>query len=68
MKLRSFYEALADFCISELFYPKINKFQMKLGTGITFYRYKKNEFMRSYKTIIFNRRLQTQRIMTHTKK
>lgn len=48
--------------------PSANKFEKQLQNGTTLYRKKKNTFVRSHNYIHFNRRLQTKRVMTHTKK
>ena len=49
-------------------WKKEDKFIAKRRNGVTLYTKPRNEFIKSFKNNIINRRLQTKRVMTHMKK
>lgn len=53
---------------SSFWFPHYSKFEKRLQQGVPLYIKPRNEFVRSNKEVSFNRRLQTKRVTTHTKK
>ena len=49
-------------------FPKQTKFESRIQTGTVLYTKPKNELVISFKNNYINRRLQTKRVMTHTRK
>ncbi len=61
--------AIGDVIVDSIFrYPHCSSFEQKMRCGVTYYRRQKNNYVDDYKGVKFNRRLQTKRVQTHTKK
>jgi len=54
--------------LSAWWFPKETKFERRTKTGVVLYTKPKNELIKPFKNNHVNRRLQTKRVMTHTRK